>query len=283
MKTLHEKTQERILEACKAIGLQAEMEYRGKGWRADVFASNGNSKYAFEVQLSPQTLKRTQERQEKYIRDGIVGCWLFENEPARQRHELEGLPIFKLEDRVDDIFVSLKGRKRLHIDTFIKDFVGGRIKFCKTLNALPQITIVFLEHRCWKCGAINHIFYLAPFHSACNTEITHNESMWTSNKYSFRPEILKMVKEYATTDMGRHLNLAIVKERYSKTMGKSYMSFGCNQCDSIFGDFYIKECIFDAYEGLGIVDEHTFNVDFELDLRQNIPHWCHPGEHPFCE
>jgi competence CoiA-like predicted nuclease len=111
MKTLHEKTQERILEACKAIGLQAEMEYRGKGWRADVFASNGNSKYAFEVQLSPQTLKRTQERQEKYIRDGIVGCWLFENEPARQRHELEGLPIFKLEDSVDDICITQRSKK----------------------------------------------------------------------------------------------------------------------------------------------------------------------------
>ena len=43
------------------------------------------------------------------------------------------------------------------------------------------------------------------------------------------------------------------------------MSFGCNQCDSIFGDFYVKECIMDAYEGFGIVDEHTFNVGFELD------------------
>lgn len=119
MTTLHEKTQERILEACKAIGLQAEMEYRGKGWRADVFASNGNNKFAFEVQLSPQTLRKTQESQEKYIRDGIIGCWLFEKEPARQRQELEELPIFKLEEKNDDILVSLKGRKILPIDTLL--------------------------------------------------------------------------------------------------------------------------------------------------------------------
>lgn len=44
------------------------------------------------------------------------------------------------------------------------------------------------------------------------------------------------------------------------------MSFGCNQCDSIFGDFYVKECIMDAYEGFGIVDEHTFNVGFEYHI-----------------
>lgn len=282
MTTLHEKTQRKILEVCKAMGLQAQMEYRGIGWRADVFASNEDKKYAFEVQLSPQSLRKTQERQDKYIRDGIVGCWLFENEPRKNFIELENLPIFKLIEQSNDIFISLKGRKTLPLDLFINDFVNGRIRFCQTLNALPQITIVFVEFPCWKCGTINHIYYIAPFRSACNTEITHDESMWASDKYSFRPEILNIIKEYASSDKGKRLNLAVVKERFSHTMGKSYMSFGCNHCDSIFGDFYVKDSILNASYGYGVVDTHTFDVDFNLDLRQNIPHWCHPGEHSFC-
>lgn len=283
MTTLHEMTQKKILEACKAMGLQAQMEYRGKGWRADVYASSEDKKYAFEVQLSPQTFRKTQERQEKFIRDGIIGCWLFENEPRKQHQELDNLPIFKLIEENNEIYVSLKGRKKLRLDSFIYDFISGRIKFCHTLNPLPQMTIVFVEFPCWKCGKINHIFFIAPFRSACNTEITHEESMWASKKYSFRPEILKVIREYASTDKGKNLDLAIVKERFSHTMGKSYMSFGCNHCDSIFGDFYVMDSLIEAYNGVGVVDTHTFNVDFDLDLRQDIPHWCHPGIHHFCE
>jgi len=51
MTALHEKTQKKIWGACQAMGLQAQMEYRGNGWRADVYASNEDKKFAFEVQL----------------------------------------------------------------------------------------------------------------------------------------------------------------------------------------------------------------------------------------
>ncbi|WP_373100832.1 hypothetical protein [Bacteroides caccae] len=32
-----------------------------------------------------------------------------------------------------------------------------------------------------------------------------------------------------------------IKPRYSKTIGEAYPSFGCAQCDSIFGNFYLQE------------------------------------------
>lgn len=282
MTSLHELTQQKILESCLSMGLQAQMEYRGNGWRADVLAYNEKKKFAFEVQLSPQTLRKTQERQEKYIRDGINGCWLFEKEPSKHHQELEQLPIFKLIENNNSIFVSLKGRKTLPIDVFVKDFINDRIKFCHTINPLPQITVVFLEYPCWKCGALNHIFYLGPFHTACNIEIRHEEAMWATEKFSFRPEILNKINEYAASEQGKHLKLATIKNRYSGTMDKTYMSFGCNRCDSIFGDFYVWETIYEfIYETSK--DEFTFDVDFDLDMRQEIPHWCHPGEHPFCE
>ena len=88
---LHEQVQYQILDICTSLGLSAQTEYRGKDWRADVFVPIDERKYAFEIQLSPQSLRKTQERQAKYIRDGIVGCWLFEKEPARQKSEMEDL------------------------------------------------------------------------------------------------------------------------------------------------------------------------------------------------
>lgn len=280
---LHDQVKYQILEICTDMGLSAQAEYRGNGWRADIFVPTPNRKFAFEVQLSPQSLKKTQERQAKYIRDGVVGCWLFEKEPSRQKSELEDLPLFKLEQLDDNVMVSLKKRKIIPLDTFINDFLNNRIKFCHTLNPLPIVEIVFLEMRCWKCGAINHIYYIAPFQSPCNTIIDYNEAMWASEKLVFNPFILSNIKEYANASNAKGLSLASVKNRYSNTIGNSYMSFGCNKCDSIFGDWYVHEAVIDSWYGDGIVDRVKFNVDFDLNMRQDIPHWCHPGEHNFCE
>lgn len=284
MKTaLHELAQQQIVDVCNQLGLHAQMECAGDGWRADVFVQNGCKKYAFEIQVTPQSLKKTQERQEKYIKDGIIGCWLFEKEPSRQREELENLPIFRLIQENHSLFVSLKGRKTLPLNSFVKDFINDKIKFCNTLRPLPRVNVVFVEMPCWKCRSMNHFFYIAPFNSACNTEIRHDEAMWTSDKLSFHPEILKKIKEYASSEEGKYLNLATIKERYSSMVGKSYMSFGCSCCDSIFGDFHIHNAIADALYGDGVVGKFSFDVDFDLNIKLDVPHWCHPGDHPFCE
>lgn len=279
---LHEQVQHQILEICTSLGLPAQTEYRGNGWRADVFVPIEERKYAFEVQLSPQSLRKTQERQAKYIRDGVIGCWLFEKEPARQKVEMENLPIFKLENFENRIFVSLKKRKTILLEDFVHDFLYDKIKFCHTLNTLPYVEIYFLEMKCWKCGAINHIYYIAPFQSSCNTIIHYNEAMWVSNKLVFHPLIISKIQNYAASN--NLLSLATVKPRYSHTLGDSYVSFGCNKCDSIFGDWYVQEAVMDSlYEDGVIIDKFKFKVDFDLNLRQDIPHWCHPGEHDFCE
>lgn len=278
---LHEQVQYQILDICTSLGLSAQTEYRGNGWRADVFVPIDGRKYAFEVQLSPQSLKKTQERQAKYIRDGVVGCWLFEKEPARQKSEMEDLPIFKLEFSDNKTFVSLKKRKILSLEDFVHDFLYDKIKFCHTLTPLPFVEIYFLEMRCWKCGAINHIYYVAPFQSSCNTIINYEEAMWVSDKLVFHPFIISKIQDYA--NLNKYLNLAIVKPRYSHTVGDSYMSFGCHKCDSIFGDWYVQNAVMDSWNGEGIIDKFKFKVDFDLNLKHDIPHWCHPGEHNFCE
>lgn len=285
MKTiLHEQAQKAIVKACKDVGIPAKEEYSGNGYRADVMVFSHDEKYAFEIQVTQQSLKKTQERQEKFIRDGVKGCWLFEKEPSRQHEELEHLPLFRLIGKQQNLYVSLKERKTLPLDVFVQDFINGRIKFCHSLNPLPIVTVRFVEMTCWKCGTKNHIYFLEPFHSACNTKmIKEEEQLWTNDKFSFHPEIIKKIQEYSFSEKGKQLNLATIKERYSKTVGKSYMSFGCSKCDSIFGDWFVQGASIDTLYGDGIVDTFSFHVDFDLNMRADIPHWCHPGTHDFCE
>ena len=281
MTTLHSRTQEEIVNVCKSIGLHTQKEYICNGYRSDVFAFDESNKYAFEVQITPQTLKKTEERQNKYLKDNITACWLFEKEPNGYK-EMEHLPIFKLSEQNNKLSVSLKNRETLSLENFVKDFIDGKIKFCNTMKMLPQVQVVFIEFPCWKCKEMNHIFYIAPFHSSCKAELRIEESMWSSNKFRFKPEILEKIIEYSRSEKGNHLKLATVKERYSKSVEGSYMSFGCHKCDSIFGDFFVEDVIMDYwYEDITKMDTTTF--DIEIDLHLNIPHWCHSKNKDFCE
>lgn len=70
-----------IVIACKNAGFEASTEVIGSDWIADVLATKGSAKIAFEVQLSPQTALKTLERNERYKRDGIICCWLFNRIP----------------------------------------------------------------------------------------------------------------------------------------------------------------------------------------------------------
>jgi hypothetical protein len=61
----HDSIKAEIFAACSDLGFHATQEYKGKGWRADVFAAKDSKKFAFEIQISPQSLKKTLERQKE--------------------------------------------------------------------------------------------------------------------------------------------------------------------------------------------------------------------------
>lgn len=78
----HLKAKYEIVLACREAGYDAITEAEGEGWRADVLATKGRIKIAFEIQWSPQTLETTLERQERYEKSGIRCCWFFKKPPT---------------------------------------------------------------------------------------------------------------------------------------------------------------------------------------------------------
>ena len=286
---IHDKIKAIVATYCDEMGYDVSIEYRGQDWRADVMVSVNDTKYAFEIQNSPQTLKKTLERQSKYERDGVVGCWLFTYEKVRkspkENQELENLPLFNVFINDGDVWVSLKDRKTLLLKDFLYDFLNGRIKFCHKIKALPIVDLNIIETECWKCHSLYHIYGLNQFRTACNTEIYDHEKdqMWGNKELLFNPEIIAKVKGYAASSAGA-INLSVIKERYSSTVGKSYMSFGCPKCDAILGDwYYMHDALFASAYGDGVVNRLELHLENDLNIMQNLPHWCHPGEHEFCE
>jgi len=74
----HLKLKNQIYQICKSEGWDAQPEFQSLSgdWRADVFATNGERKVVFEVQLSIIPLCDLQERERKYCRDKIESYWI---------------------------------------------------------------------------------------------------------------------------------------------------------------------------------------------------------------
>lgn len=105
--------------------------------------------------------------------------------------------------------------------------------------------------------------------------------MWESNKMEFRPEIIELAQQMVNNRKDQDIKLGPIKKRYSNTIQDTYTSFGCYQCDSIFGDWYVMEA------RMGIMYEpKELTCHGEIDLKERVelpvPHWCFPDEHPFC-
>ena len=116
--------------------------------------------------------------------------------------------------------------------------------------------VLIFDYECWKCYKTSNIYYIGhPFGA--------------SSEDSFNPDVVEFVKGLRKEDVGRELFVGEVKERYSRTVGYSYTSFGCYYCDAIFGDFYIfNEVDFWFYEGEE--PSHMIVVDLPQEVLENL-------------
>ncbi len=282
----HDRIQAEIVSTLRDIGIKAIQEYCGNGWRADVFVPNSGKPIAFEIQLSPQSLRRTIERQSKYIRDGIIGCWLFENPVAKLTEERPDLPVYYVENNKDsNLLVNLGDRRKVDLQIFLVNFISDNIQFRPVVKTKikQQVNLVFYEMGCWKCHEKNHIYYVdTPFYSSCNSKIRPEEALWESNKMEYRPEIIDLAQKFFEKRKDLNIKLGLIKMRFSHTVGKPYISFGCYKCDSIFGDFHVMEAKIDIEH-----EPKKLTHQGEIELRENIqmiiPHWCFPDDKQFCD
>lgn len=278
----HDQIKKFIVQTLNERGINAveERSNRSSGWRADVYADTGVRKVVFEVQISPQSIRATEERQRKYLQDGITACWLFTKD-FEGWEEHPRLPLFKMLETDDGILVSLKDRRDVKLGDFVTAFAEDRIQFRTeaTPARIQPVQIIYYPMKCWKCKEDSVYFKVdGAFKSHCACKIHEEEIMWTAQKVEFMPEILSAARKFAAN----RLPLGEIKERQSKTVEHSYLSFGCFHCDSIFGDWFIMK---DQLEY--IYDKPDFEkFDTEIDALHikavNMNHWCFPENGKFC-
>ena len=286
----HLKLKYEILKACQESGWTAIPEYSENDWRADVFAYNGKNRLAFEVQLSKQTYEETIERQNKYTRDKVRGCWFFKKILKTADYESnfilnnKEIPLFELDLDSNEFRVKFYNRKFV-VGDFVKHLLSKHIKFCSVLRSTlnPKVDLSFFPMSCWRCGKTSHIYYVHNVvNSICDLPIGINDNgLWSNFKFEYHPQILKKAIEIGN-DPTNGIVLGEIKKRASKQAYKSYMSFGCAYCDSLFGDWFISEAYMECVE-----DETCINFEMNLNLskpyEKEYNHWCFSENNNFCE
>jgi len=263
-----------ILAACAAAGWQAQPEAASDGWRADVLASRGGAHAAFEVQWSRQDAEISRFRHDRYAADGIRAYWLYRGEalaPATRE-----LPIFQLQPDEEQVAVVEHAGQRYGVRKFVGLVLGGKVRFSARLTA--RLRVSFIEMDCWKCHKPAHIFYAQQW-SRCGHELAYEFSREREDTLDrFEPQVLALVRTWlAGAGRAAGIRLGAIKERYSRTMESSYLSFGCPHCDALFGDWFVREVVMEAV----LYDQAVASFEAELPafgLEARQGHWCLPAD-----
>ena len=282
-----------IVRACVDSGYTVKTEVRNNNWKADVIAQRGTTKIAFNFYLSAQSYDEVTEFQRKLKIDGIRGCWFIKKIPKGYDTPEVELPLFQLTIKENNqCYAKLNydpydhDVKQFDLYDFVKLLLNREFKFCNKLTSAKEqkIKVSFLEVDCWKCGETYNVYFLnESIYSNCGLEMNADSDMWSSKKFCFMPEILNEIRKFLQSDNGNHLRIGDIKQRFSKTVKKKYLSFGCKFCDAIFGDWYMMEYQVEALSDRELISaEFEVMIDFKESINQIFKHWCYSKNGQFC-
>ncbi len=230
-----------ILDVCKDMGLNYITKVKSATWNADVVVEHDTYKVAFNVCKCPRNVEATYKAMRK---ERVCGCWLL-LPAANSSYQKQSLPCFNLIFQTDKEFVCLNSmsddnsNNRLELPTFLHLLIDGKIKFAEQAE-INKIELYFYKNECWKCHRENDVYFANRLFSKEGIVI-NGQHLMMDEDITFNPSIIKGLKKYMHEHPSETFIMGEIKPRYSKTIGEAYPSFGCAQCDSIFGNFYLQE------------------------------------------
>ena len=245
-----------LVEVCENEGWEYKKYYKTKGWNADILISIGNSRIAFSVYKSVENAAESLSLME---RDGVKGFGLL---LSSKDNSIPRIPCFTLHRFTDTIEVTIT-KNSLSIDSFIKKVLENKIEHLTKVN-ITAVDVMFEQIECWRCHQPHFVFITRYLVDETGTRHNEYDPSWVHDwdkgfnipNLRFGDEILDLVRQYIVNHPEKGIVMGEVKERYSRTMERSYMSFGCPNCDAIVGNHYLNDLEIDLiYE----TDEKKMN------------------------
>lgn len=282
----HLRAKADIVLACRDTGYAASTEVAADDWRADVLATRGGARIAFEVQWSFLRLSEALRRQQRYARDGVRGCWFFRRPPRPlQRDSAEAgpplearrdLPLFHLFASADGSFLVALGEQAYPLRAFVAALLHGEVRFCAAARGAAKryLRAVFFEMVCPRCARRSHAWYVDPTQTAACGLRFQPDADWYSPAFAFHPALLAAVERYARLDAGAHLRLCTIQPG----------AFVCPHCKAAFTRDDMDLALLGARRFWADPAAEAVEVMLvgQPPLSGGAPHWCYPRDGGFC-
>lgn len=230
-----------IIDVCQAKKLDYITKVKSATWNADIVVEHETYKVAFNVCKCPRNVEATYKAMRK---ERVCGCWLLL--PTRNSsYQERSLPCFSLISKTDKEVVCLNSKlddnstNQIELSIFLHSIIDGKIRFAEQAE-INKVELCFYKNECWKCHRENDVYFVNRLFSQKGVVIDVQNLMMDED-LTFNPSIIKGFQRYIQEHPSETFILGDIKPRYSKTIGEAYPSFGCAQCDSIFGNFYLQE------------------------------------------
>ena len=230
-----------ILDVCNNMGLNYETKVKTAQWSADVVVEHGTYKVAFNVCKSPRKVELTYKAMHE---ERVCGCWLLL--PSKNSsYQQPNLPCFNLVFHAEKKLVYLNSKfddsssNLLDLFEFLHFLIDGKIRFAEQVE-INKAELSFYKNKCWKCHRENDVYFVSRLFSQEGV-VVDGQHLTMYENITFNPSIIIGLKKYIKEHPSETFIMGEIKQRYSKTVGEAYLSFGCVQCDSIFGNFYLQE------------------------------------------
>ena len=277
----HLQLKKTVVDAARANGWEAATEVPGASplgeqWTADVLAKKKTHKVAVEIQWAGQTNEETMRRQERYRQSGIRGLWLLRQPGFPITHDLPAVCIGgSLREGFQALIPShtrLGARDRAEPDRWhqivpMREFLDGvfskRFQFGLPLDADALVSIRSGTINCWRrsCRARTRI-------------VTFVELEFGHHKYNFNIRALGEHPELCSAVLSRlppDPKIGEIKPRFSRTLGRAYMSNGCHRCDALIGEFFEHDAWYEDEEVL-VVFSIKLSKEWKRAIEQAFGH-----------
>lgn len=259
--TLHHlRLKKKVLDTALSLGFDADIEVPAPdgSWIADVLIQRpGRKPLAIEIQWSYQNSDEFIRRTQRYKESGVNCIWIYAGvKPDNcvvHAFDKEMFPVYGI--RLDDNVIKIPLKRSDETVWFdgkwidVSDFIGIALsRKMKITYAFPRIHSVDLyEQKCWHCS-----HPLLVWQSG--------DSGWFLHRYE---PTHRIEEDYTDAAIEQYRQLggvntpAIIKSKYSKTIGRTYRAFVCPYCDAIQGDYFINK----YSDQFGFADSLSYNDD----------------------
>lgn len=242
----------KIIEVCKEQSWNYTEKYNQGYWKADILIDYSSYKVAFTIGKRFKSIPQTYADMRK---ERVCGCWI--SIPGGNfGYDAEDFPCFFVKDDENNLAIENKGIGDVGIKDFILKLVIGKVVKTDRIK-INRVDIYPININCWSCGTTHCIYFVKRLVTERGCVLNYLEDF--EDNPTFAPELIESLRVYLSQHKEINMQMGEIKQRYSKTCGDKYLSFGCPKCDAIVGNSHLGE-----YETEYIYDEdesHLLSID----------------------